>query len=129
MLVAAPDGTIYVSQRTPGTLSMVKGTNGDGVADMQKVVAEKNNCTAFMLTTAKCMSQRSKKVFVADIKSDETNLESATILVTDLNGQNRRVYASGLRNTIGFGWHPVSGKMFGIEIFRFKGGFTARRFL
>jgi len=41
ILAAAPDGTVYVSQRTPGTLTMLKDTNGDGAADVQKVVAEK----------------------------------------------------------------------------------------
>ncbi len=41
MLAVAPDGTVYVSQRTPGTLTMLKDTNGDGAADVQKVVAEK----------------------------------------------------------------------------------------
>lgn len=46
---------------------------------------------------------------------DESNAENATMLVADLNGQNRRIFASGLRNTIGFGWHPVSGKMFGMD--------------
>jgi Raf kinase inhibitor-like YbhB/YbcL family protein len=46
---------------------------------------------------------------------DETDAELATILTTDLNGQNRKIYVSGLRNTIGFGWHPVSGKMFGMD--------------
>jgi Raf kinase inhibitor-like YbhB/YbcL family protein len=46
---------------------------------------------------------------------DESNPENATMLVADLNGQNRRIYSSGLRNTIGFGWHPVSGKMFGMD--------------
>lgn len=43
----------------------------------------------------------------------EPNAENATILVCDANGKNRRIFASGLRNTIGFGWHPVSKKLFG----------------
>jgi Raf kinase inhibitor-like YbhB/YbcL family protein len=46
---------------------------------------------------------------------DESNEESATMLVTDLDGKNRKIYASGLRNTIGFGWHPVSNKLFGMD--------------
>ena len=34
MLTVAPDGTVYVSQRTPGTLTMLRDTNGDGAAGM-----------------------------------------------------------------------------------------------
>src|SRR4051812_1090956 len=41
MMVVGADGTIYVSQREPGTVSMLKDTDNDGVADVQKVVAEK----------------------------------------------------------------------------------------
>ncbi|MGC2234706.1 MAG: YbhB/YbcL family Raf kinase inhibitor-like protein [Pyrinomonadaceae bacterium] len=158
MLAVAPDGTIYVSQRTPGTLSMLKDTNGDGVADVQKVVAEKKQMHGVYVDGGKIYLVTVKEVFVADIKSDgtlgelrmiiddlpdggqhpnrtiaihdgklyitvgstcnacdESNVENATILTTDLNGKNRKIYASGLRNTIGFGWHPVSGKMFGMD--------------
>lgn len=46
---------------------------------------------------------------------DESNAENATILQTNLDGTNRKIYASGLRNTIGFGWHPVSQKLFGMD--------------
>lgn len=46
---------------------------------------------------------------------NETSKESATILMTDLDGKNRRIFASGLRNIIGFGWHPTSKKMFGMD--------------
>ncbi|MET0752887.1 MAG: YbhB/YbcL family Raf kinase inhibitor-like protein [Pyrinomonadaceae bacterium] len=158
MLAVAPDGTIYVSQRTPGTLSMLKDTNGDGAADVQKVVAEKKQMHGVAIDNGKMYLVTVKEVFVADIKSDgtlgelrmiiddlpdagqhpnrtiavrdgklyitvgstcnacdESNVENATILTTDLNGKNRKIYASGLRNTIGFGWHPTSGKMFGMD--------------
>ena len=158
MLAVAPDGTVYVSQREPGTLTMLKDTNGDGVADVQKVVAEKKQLHGVYIDNGKMYFTTVKEVFVADIKPDgtlgtpqmlindlpdggqhpnrtiaihdgklfitvgstcnacdESNLENATILTADLNGQNRKVYASGLRNTIGFGWHPASGKMFGMD--------------
>lgn len=158
MLAVAPDGTVYVSQREPGTLTMLKDTNGDGAADVQKVVAEKKFMHGVAIDNGKIYLVTVKEVFVADIKSDgtlgelkriiddlpdagqhpnrtiavhdgklyitvgatcnacdESNAENATILTTDLNGGNRKIYASGLRNTIGFGWHPVSGKMFGMD--------------
>ncbi len=158
MLTVAPDGTVYVSQRTPGTLTMLKDTNGDGAADVQKVVAEKKQLHGVYIDAGKMYFTTVKEVFVADIKADgtlseprmiisdlpdagqhpnrtiavkdgklyitvgstcnacdESNAENATIITTDLNGQNRKIFASGLRNTIGFGWHPVSKKLFGMD--------------
>lgn len=45
--------------------------------------------------------------------ANEPNEENATLIVCDANGKNRRVYASGLRNTIGFGWHPTTKRLIG----------------
>lgn len=158
MLAVSNDGTVYVSQRTPGTLSMLKDTNGDGVADITKVVAERKQMHGVFVDGNKIYLATVKEVYVADIKSDgslgelkmliddlpdagqhpnrtlavkngkiwitvgstcnacdESTAEAATILTTDLNGKNRQIYASGLRNTIGFGWHPVSNKLFGMD--------------
>lgn len=158
ILAVSGDGTVYVSQREPGTLTMLKDTNGDGAADVQKVVAEKKQLHGVYIDGTKLYFTTVKEVFVADIKPDgtlseprtlisdlpdagqhpnrtiavhdgklfitvgstcnacdESNIENATVLTTDLNGQNRKTYASGLRNTIGFGWSPVSGKLFGMD--------------
>lgn len=46
---------------------------------------------------------------------DETDPESATIVRAQPDGSAREVFAVGLRNTIGFGWHPVSGEMWGMD--------------
>ena len=35
-----------------------------------------------------------------------------SIIRMDLDGRNMQVYASGLRNSVGFDWHPVTGEMF-----------------
>ncbi len=158
MLAVSNDGTIYVSQRTPGTVSMLKDTDGDGAADVQMVVAEKKMMHGVAIDGKKMYLATVKEVFVTDIKPDgtlgelrmiiddlpdggqhpnrtlavkngklyisvgstcnacnETDKENATILQADLDGKNRKIYASGLRNTIGFGWHPVSGRMFGMD--------------
>lgn len=48
----------------------------------------------------------------------EANPEHATILLSALAGQAegaRSVLASGLRNTIGFGWHPVTEQLWGMD--------------
>jgi glucose/arabinose dehydrogenase len=46
---------------------------------------------------------------------DETDPEAATILQAQANGASRVIYAEGLRNTIGFGWHPKSGELWGFD--------------
>lgn len=46
---------------------------------------------------------------------DETNPESATVLRASPDGKQRRIFASGLRNTIGFGWHPETGQLWGMD--------------
>lgn len=45
----------------------------------------------------------------------EPNAENATILQANADGTNRKIFASGLRNTIGFGWHPQTQKMYGMD--------------
>ncbi|GAA4466247.1 sorbosone dehydrogenase family protein [Nibrella saemangeumensis] len=45
----------------------------------------------------------------------EPNPEHATILVANPDGSNRKVFARGLRNTIGFGWHPETKALYGLD--------------
>lgn len=45
----------------------------------------------------------------------ETNAESATMLRAEPDGSSRSIFASGLRNTIGFGWHPETGVLWGMD--------------
>lgn len=45
----------------------------------------------------------------------ESNQESATILRMQPDGTQRTIYARGLRNTIGFAWHPLSGQLWGLD--------------
>jgi glucose/arabinose dehydrogenase len=46
---------------------------------------------------------------------EESNPEHATLLRADLNGTNRIIFASGLRNTLGFAWHPTTGELWGMD--------------
>jgi len=41
--------------------------------------------------------------------------EYATMLKAELDGSNREIVASGLRNTLGFGWHPETGALWGMD--------------
>lgn len=46
---------------------------------------------------------------------NEAHPEHATLLRLSPDGQRRTVFASGLRNTIGFDWHPASGALWGMD--------------
>lgn len=46
---------------------------------------------------------------------NEPNPMNATIVRSNLDGSNMLVYAKGLRNTIGFGWHPETGELWGVD--------------
>lgn len=39
----------------------------------------------------------------------------ATLVRMRPDGSERAIFARGLRNTIGFGWHPVSGHLYGLD--------------
>jgi glucose/arabinose dehydrogenase len=45
----------------------------------------------------------------------ETDSLHATVLRMDAEGNGMQVFASGLRNTIGFGWHPDTKEMWGMD--------------
>ena len=46
---------------------------------------------------------------------NESNQENATILRASPDGQSRSIFAKGLRNTIGFAWHPATGELWGMD--------------
>lgn len=46
---------------------------------------------------------------------NETNPEAATMLRMSPDGKMRTIFARALRNTIGFGWHPTTGEMWGMD--------------
>jgi len=45
----------------------------------------------------------------------EPNPENATLLELEPDGSGRTIFARGLRNTIGFDWHPVDGSLWGMD--------------
>jgi len=46
---------------------------------------------------------------------NESNPEHATLLRATPDGKSRVIVASGLRNTIGFDWHPTTGALWGMD--------------
>ncbi|PPK86530.1 glucose/arabinose dehydrogenase [Neolewinella xylanilytica] len=45
----------------------------------------------------------------------ETNDENATLVQMNADGSERKIFAKGLRNTIGFDWHPETGVLYGLD--------------
>jgi Raf kinase inhibitor-like YbhB/YbcL family protein len=45
----------------------------------------------------------------------EPNPENATILRASLGGKSRSIFASGLRDTVGWGWQPQTGELWGMD--------------
>lgn len=45
----------------------------------------------------------------------ETRDENATLVVMKPDGTGQRIFAKGLRNTIGFDWHPTSKELYGMD--------------
>jgi glucose/arabinose dehydrogenase len=45
----------------------------------------------------------------------ESNPENATVLRASPDGSSRTIFASGLRNTIGFDWHPETGELWAMD--------------
>lgn len=46
---------------------------------------------------------------------NESNPENATLLRASPDGKQRSIFASGLRNTIGFDWQPRTGELWGMD--------------
>ena len=46
---------------------------------------------------------------------DETNNRNATMLQVNLQDSTQKIFAKGLRNTIGFAWHPQTKAMWGFD--------------
>ncbi|WP_428412915.1 YbhB/YbcL family Raf kinase inhibitor-like protein [Pararhizobium sp.] len=46
---------------------------------------------------------------------NESNAENATVLRATPDGKSRTIFASGLRNTIGFDWNRQTGELWGLD--------------
>ncbi|UOQ74831.1 PQQ-dependent sugar dehydrogenase [Hymenobacter cellulosilyticus] len=159
MLAVAPNGDVYVSDRTKGTVQLLRDTNKDGKSDLMKEVAKRPDLHGLALKDGKLYISAIRELFVADIQADgtlgelktlykdlpdagqhpnrtlnfapdgklylsvgstcnacdERNKEQATLLVVNTDGSGRQVFAKGLRNTIGFGWHPGTKALWGFD--------------
>ncbi|MDB5612635.1 MAG: hypothetical protein JWQ22_288 [Devosia sp.] len=46
---------------------------------------------------------------------NESNPENATMLKINADGKSRTIFATGLRNTIGYDWNPETGELWGLD--------------
>ena len=158
VILVHKNGDIYISQREPGNIMLLKDLNKDGRADVQKVVMNRKMMHGMAIRSDNVMFFMTiRELYRAPIKRDgtlgkptliandfpdagqhpnrtmnfgpdgklyisvgsttnaanEPNEENATMIVADRNGKNRKVFASGLRNTIAFGWHPPTKRFIG----------------
>jgi glucose/arabinose dehydrogenase len=160
----APNGDVYVAEREAGRVRLLRDTNGDGRADVSRVVADGlgedmegvhglaiRDDRLYMVTVNELYSAPiqqdgglgERTEHIGDIPDggqhpnrtmkwgpdgmlylsvgSQTNAvpepgkETATMMRVDPKEWTREVYAEGLRNTIGFGWHPVSGQLYGMD--------------
>ncbi|MFP2907121.1 PQQ-dependent sugar dehydrogenase [Pyxidicoccus sp. 3LFB2] len=165
-LAVRADGTVYVTEREAGRVTLLRDTNGDGRSDQQTVAAtglgqKREGVHGLALNPAgdRLFMVTDRQVLAADVRPDgtlgvpavvvdrlpdagqhpnrtmafgpdgllyvsvgstcnacaEPNLESATLLRMAADGSGRAVFARGLRNTIGFGWHPATGQLWGMD--------------
>ena len=159
MMRVAGDGTLYLTRRAQGDVMMLRDTNGDGQADVQQVVASKEEMhgieivgdTVYLMTvndiyraTRQADGTLGELELVADRFPEggqhpnrmvvmgpddrlyvsvgstcnacgETNEENATIVSLNPDGSDRRIFASGLRNTIGYAFEPATGQLYGFD--------------
>ncbi|MCK8494282.1 MULTISPECIES: PQQ-dependent sugar dehydrogenase [Spirosoma] len=159
MLTVGASGAVYVTSRDAGTVTLLRDTNNDGVAEQKQVVANIKSVHGLTINGNRMYLVSINDVYVANINGDgtlsepqriindlpdagqhpnrtiafgpdgkmyitvgstcnacaEPNVEHATILQANADGSGRKVYAKGLRNTIGFGWHPQTKEMYGFD--------------
>ncbi|MFP4092139.1 MAG: PQQ-dependent sugar dehydrogenase [Cyclobacteriaceae bacterium] len=158
MMAVTEDGTLYVT-RCAGDVRMLRDTDGDGQADVNKMVLELEQVHGLAIRNDHLYLITVNEVYRSGIQEGgmpeepellmenlpdggqhpnrtiefgpdnrlyvsvgstcnacaETREENATMLVANLDGSEREIYAKGLRNTIGFDWHPQTNELFGLD--------------
>ena len=160
IMAQGEDGTVYVTRRDENDVQALVDSDGDGVSDDMRSVAENlpfvNGITihegmVYLATDTEVYRAPIEEngdfgpleVLIADLPDagqhpnrtlavgpnemlyitvgstcnncPDANPENATILRANLDGSGREIFATGLRNTIGFGWHPETGVLYGMD--------------
>jgi glucose/arabinose dehydrogenase len=101
LTAVANDGTVYVTQRRPGNLVMLRDTDGDGIADVQKIVVRQRQLHGIAI--------RDREIFLVDIKA----VYAGDILADGRIGQ-RRIITAGLPDG-GQHPHPYHFQIFALD--------------
>ena len=113
--IAFRDGWVYIGNYDQ--VIRLKDTNGDGRADQKEIVVADLPKGGGHATRTIGFGPDGK-LYVAAGSScnvcEETDPRRAAISVYDADGKNGRVYASGLRNAVGFVWQPGTSQMYGV---------------
>ena len=165
MLAVAHDGSIYITQRTPGNVVRLQDLDRDGIVDTQRIVVRLKNVHGIAIRNNELYLADIHHVHAAPLYADgtvgrlrtvvrglpdggqhpnrtigfspegdlfitvgstcnecrEPDPENATLLrVTDSGHthrgrKDREIFASGLRNTLGFAWQPGTARLFGLD--------------
>lgn len=159
MMRVADDGTMYITRRAQGDVLMLRDTDGDGMADRQQIVAQKEQMHGIELVGNTVYLMTVEVLYRTDRRADgtlgeleriatdlpaggqhpnrmvvmgpddrlyvsvgstcnacaETDKENATIVSMNPDGSDRRIFASGLRNTIGYGFEPNTDIAYGFD--------------
>lgn len=108
-------GSVYVGEL--GRVWRLQDENGDLVADTKEVFI--GNLPADGRHKTKTIAWGPDGKFYMNIGSYNDDAQEAatraTIWQYNADGSGGRVFARGLRNTVGFGWDAVSGAMWGVD--------------
>ncbi len=113
--VAFYNGAVYVGE--PGRIWRLVDTDGDLVADQRSVVVDGLPADGRHRTRTVGFGPDGKMyINIGSYNDDAPEIPSrATIWQYNPDGSGGRVFASGLRNTVGFDWDPVTGQMWGVD--------------
>lgn len=159
MLAVAPDGTVYVTRRTPGDVVALRDRDGDGVAErVWTVVRNIPQVHGIAIHKGQIFLANVHNVYVAELRDGgvgeprriveglppggrhpnrtlavgpdsklyitvgstcncrlEKYPENASVLRANLDGSELQPFAHGLLNTLGIGWHPQTGALWGMD--------------
>ncbi|MBA2447524.1 MAG: sorbosone dehydrogenase family protein [Chloroflexi bacterium] len=104
-------GYLYIAEE--GRLSRAADTNGDGVANRPETLAELPSGDGHSTRTVGFGPDGMLYVSIGSSKNVvvETDQRRATIMQFAPDGSGGRVFARGLRNSVGFVFHPTSGEL------------------
>ena len=113
------DGWLYFSQAAEGSVSRARDTNGDGVADDVEVILPPKSLPSGGGHPFEGLLVTDKEIYVT--ASDPTNMTEAidsprkTIYVFDVDGKNKRVFCTGIRNTEKLRFRPGTTEIWGFD--------------